>query len=659
MNKYTAIIVLLFFFAIPVFSSGEGAVELAENGNDSIPVTRVALYTAGLAQIVHETTVNGDEVISFPVEPKDINDILKSLIVEDMDGGTVDVVNFSSSDPVSVSLEDLRVNPSGSPSLNDFLKRTQGESVVVTTDSGTFQGRIFSVETSVEDNRSVTKLNLAGNSGIQAVDISKLENLRFSDPQLQKEIVSALGMISDSRVKSVRILKISCRGNGNRRIRLSYIRAVPLWKTSYRIIINTEGVLRLEGWAIVQNTGSQNWENIKLSFVAGRPNAFIMDLATPKYVARKMVETASPEPFGPASYEKASLPESLRAKSMANSGASSRAMDDYDMEAEAPYNPAPVVPRAAGVREGNFYRYDVKLPVTVKARSSGMIPVIMQKDAGRTIGIFDPDYGKVFKGVRLENKTDAHWASGPVTVIEGRYYGGDALLPDMIPGSSRILTYAVHGTLDVEKTEIDSPGKITALKIADGILYRTDKMVRKTRYSITGDEDELILIHPKEAGWKLIQSPEVTEETPSEYRFSLHDWNKPVTVEEEFVVSNSFRLSGFSYSDLAVYMEWENISPELKKSMEKIVDLKRNVENITREINSLKTRTNTISRDQARIRENMKVLDKKSDLFKRYAGQLDSQEAEFEKIDVQIERRLKELKTAEDKLKNYIISLDV
>ncbi len=659
MNKYTAIIIFLFIFAIPAFSNGEGTAEFAEAKSVNIPITRVTLYTAGLAQMVHETTVTGNEVISFPVEPKDINDILKSLIVEDLDGGTVDIVTFSSSDPLSVVLGDLRVDPSGSPALTDFLKRTQGESVVVTTAEGLFRGRVFSVETSRQNNRLITILNLVDSNGIQAVDITDLKNLTFEDPRLQQEIVSALEMIARSRVKTVRTLKISCKGSGRRRIRLSYIRAVPLWKTSYRLVIDDKGVSRLEGWAIVQNTSNQSWDNVRLGFVAGQPNAFTMDLATPRYITRKQVDIVSAAPLGPTSYAKAAPPESLSAKRMVSSGAPSMAADNYELEEKSAYNPAPVVSQASGAREGNFYRYDVKHPVTVGARSSGMIPIIMQEDAGKSIGVYDPSYDKVFKGVRLTNNSDAHWAAGPVTVIEGRYYGGDALLPEMIPGSSRILTYAVHGTLEVVKTSTVQPQRITAIKITDGILYRTDKVVRETRYNITGNEGELILIHPREAGWKLIKSPEVSEETPTEYRFVLHSWKKPVLVNEEYIISNQFSLSGFHYSNFAVYLEWKDISPDLKKALGKIAALKRNVETIGGEINSFRNRVNTISRDQSRIRENMKVLDKDSDLFKRYAKQLSLQESEFEKIDGQIESKRKELKTAEKALRDYIFSIDM
>lgn len=661
MNRYTIIFMFFLILAFPVFSTGEGTMEAEDSRTEYLPVSRVVLYTAGLAQMVHETTVTNNEVITFPVDPKDINDILKSLIVEDLDGGIIDVVNFDSNDPLSVTLGDLRVNPSGSPVLTDFLQRTQGESIIVHTEEGVYQGRIFSVEKFQKDNQIFTTLNLIDNYGIQAVDITELKTLQFEDPELQKEMVDALGMIARSRVKSVRILKISFKGEGKRRVRLSYIRAVPLWKTSYRLIVDENGVSRLEGWALVQNTGSQSWENIQLGFVAGQPNAFTMDLATPRYITRQRVDIASSAPFGPTSYAKSYAPEPSVSRSQLYSEAPSMSMDDdmYDYEIKESYTPAPVVAQAAGIREGNFYRYDVKLPVTVEARSSGMIPIIMQEDAGTSLGVYDPSYNKVFKGIRLINSTNAHWAAGPVTVNEGRYYGGDALIPEMIPESERLLTYAVHGTLEVQKIRSVQAQEITSLKITDGILYRTDKIIRETKYYINGDEDELILIHPKESGWKLTYSPEVFNETSGSFRFSLQSWDEPVIVAEEYIISNQFNLNGFRGSDLAVYMEWKDISSSLKSAMEKIAKLKSNVDNIRGEINSLSGRTNNIERTQNRIRENMKVLDMESDLFKQYVKQLSEQEIEIKEIDVIISSKQAELQTAEKLLKDYIYSIEL
>jgi hypothetical protein len=191
MNRFTLFFVLL-LLSLPVYGTGEGLMEVeteAENSaSDRLPVVGVSLYTAGLAQIVHETIVSGDEVLSFPVDPRDIDDLLKSLSIEDLDGGIVDTVNFDSNEPLSVSLGDLRLNPSGSPSITDFLLRTQGESVTVESKTGVHSGRIFSVEVIKSEEESKTILNLMESGKIFAVDISELKSLRFDDRVLQDEL---------------------------------------------------------------------------------------------------------------------------------------------------------------------------------------------------------------------------------------------------------------------------------------------------------------------------------------------------------------------------------------------------------------------------------------------------------------------------------------
>ncbi|MBI9105640.1 MAG: hypothetical protein JEZ04_02790 [Spirochaetales bacterium] len=663
MNRFTLCFILLLIFSLPVYSAGEGVLETEQAVPGRLPVTRVTLFTAGLAQMVHETKVNDDEVLTFQADPKDINDLLKSLNIEDLDGGTVDVVNFDSIDPLSVTLGDFRLNPSGSPSVTDFLFRTQGESVTVKSGGQTQSGRIFNVEQAQSEEGPRTILNLMNSGGISAIDISDLGSLQFDDPVLQKELNSALKLIADSRLKTVRNLRISFRGSGERRIRLSYIKAVPLWKTSYRIVLDEDGVPRLEGWAIVQNTGGSSWEDIRLSFVAGKPNAFTMDLSTPRYITRRSVDIAAETPMGPTSYAKGlEQPPPQASMSRAYSEAPSMAMEAeaYDYAyAEEPYSPPALTSQAPGVREGNFYRYEINHPVTINARSSAMIPIVSEGEAGTSLGIYDPSYGLVFKGIRLTNNTEAHWAAGPVTVTEGRFYGGDALLPEMIPGSNRLLTYAQHGTLEVDKLSTSQGQKITALKITDGILYRTDMLTRETLYHVEGDENELLIIYPKESGWKLTMNPEIAEETQSEYRFTVSTWDKPIKVSEEYIISRQFSLNNFRQSDIAVYVEWSGITPAMKKALNSIAELKTKVENIRLEINNLNNHLSRIERDQLRMRENMKVLDKESDLFKQYSGTFASQEKELGQLNSDISMKQNEILGAEKTLKDYISSLNL
>ncbi len=673
MNRITAILFFLIMIGLPAVSAGEGTVETSSPSASSLPVTRVTLYTAGLAHMVHETEVTDNEVLFFPVEHKDINDILKSLVVEDLGGGTVEAVTFATGDPLSSALGDMRINPSGSPSIKDFLLRTQGEMVTVTTAEGAFAGRIFSVEVMPGENEPKTILNILNEEGIRSIDITSLHGLSYDDPVLREELASALTLIAQSRVKSTKMIKISCTGTGERTVRISYIRAVPLWKTSYRITVDQEGTPRLEGWALVQNTGNAPWEDVQLGFVAGSPNAFTMDLSTPRYVHREQVEIASSAPIGATGYDRGYAPEPAPSMAMEKSyrsampmaaeeemaadyfGGGAYELDDY----EEPYVPAPATSRAEGTRSGNFYRYDVVTPVTVEARSSAMIPILVTPDVGSALAVYDPSYNLVFKGIRLKNSGTAHWAAGPATVLEGRYYAGDALLPEMLPETERLLTYAVHGSVEVMKTTTSEPQRIVSLKMADGLLYRTDKTVRETLYRIEGDEKELLLIHKKDAGWKVTDHPEIQEETNGEYRFTLSEWKEPVRVKEEYITSRQYNLINMSLQDYAYYLEWENLSPSMENALKELSGLKREADRIRSQISSVNNSISRLERDQNRVRENMRVLESRSDLYKQYEEQLSSQEDEIQSYNTRLANLQRDLQFANEKLKDYILALDL
>src|SRR5262249_20202740 len=46
----------------------------------------------------------------------------------------------------------------------------------------------------------------------------------------------------------------------------------------------------LQGWAVVENTSDEDWSQVRLGLVSGRPISFQMDLYEPLYVPRPTVE---------------------------------------------------------------------------------------------------------------------------------------------------------------------------------------------------------------------------------------------------------------------------------------------------------------------------------------------------------------------------------
>src|SRR6202040_2677238 len=91
--------------------------------------------------------------------------------------------------------------------------------------------------------------------------------------------------------QDVRRMTISTTGNGERNLYLSYISEVPIWKTTYRIVLptKTEKKPLLQGWAIVDNTIGEDWNDVELSLVAGAPHSFIQQLSQLYYGRRPAV----------------------------------------------------------------------------------------------------------------------------------------------------------------------------------------------------------------------------------------------------------------------------------------------------------------------------------------------------------------------------------
>src|SRR5262249_31257139 len=84
-------------------------------------------------------------------------------------------------------------------------------------------------------------------------------------------------------------LTINARGEGSREMLVSYTVAAPVWKTTYRAVIDDKGHPYLQGWAIVDNMQGEDWQNVDLSLVSGMPVSFIENLKQPLYRSRPVV----------------------------------------------------------------------------------------------------------------------------------------------------------------------------------------------------------------------------------------------------------------------------------------------------------------------------------------------------------------------------------
>src|SRR5208283_4952912 len=91
----------------------------------------------------------------------------------------------------------------------------------------------------------------------------------------------------DTQKKSV---SLSFTAQGKRQVRVGYVVENPIWKTSYRLVLDKKGKPFLQGWAMVENVQDEDWTNVRMGLISGRPISFQMDLYQPLYVPRPVVE---------------------------------------------------------------------------------------------------------------------------------------------------------------------------------------------------------------------------------------------------------------------------------------------------------------------------------------------------------------------------------
>ena len=98
----------------------------AAGAQNKLPVKRVVLFKNGVGYFEHVGPVHGDESVTIAFTSGQLNDVLKSLTVLDLNGGRIAGVAYGSSAPIDRQLGDLRLPIGEKATLADFLSALRG-----------------------------------------------------------------------------------------------------------------------------------------------------------------------------------------------------------------------------------------------------------------------------------------------------------------------------------------------------------------------------------------------------------------------------------------------------------------------------------------------------------------------------------------------------
>jgi len=139
---------------------------------------------------------------------------------------------------------------------------------------------------------------------VRSIPLEEVTRLDLEDPTLQEELTKALTALAEARGQDKKPVTINFQGEGERLVRVGYVVETPIWKTSYRLLFGQQNAKpMLQGWAIVENQTDNDWSDVELSLVSGRPISFIQELYQPLYIPRPVVQPELFASLRPQTYE--------------------------------------------------------------------------------------------------------------------------------------------------------------------------------------------------------------------------------------------------------------------------------------------------------------------------------------------------------------------
>ena len=690
----------------------------------TLPISRVILFSSGVAHFSRSAEIEGDARIDLTFPEQDINDLIKSMVLQDFsDKGRVSAVTYDSHEPIDRTLKSFAINLNGNPTLSQILVQARGEKVEVVMQSnavgqpGTVSGSIIGIEHQKQAAKDgaidVEVINLWCAEGVRSVKMNEIQRLRFSNPIIENEFrraLETLAMAHDSQKKAV---TLHFSGEGKRKVAVSYVIESPLWKTSYRLVLDKKEKPYLQGWAVVENPTDEDWNNVEMSLVSGRPISFRMDLYNPLYINRPLVEPELFASLRPPTYsgsmaqnrwgaivetEAAGLPNQDKefasqtsqlgdskggAKSSKSQVIASRGFSDNDGTLERRKFAAQLgdqlngrmdIAKAAGnvataSALGDYFQYVIDQPVNLGRQKSALLPIINKDVDAARVSIYNPavQAKHPLLGLKFKNTTGSNMSQGPITVFEGSTYAGDPRVLDLQPNEERLVSYAIDLGSEVSVKNGNNTSRITKVKAVKGIIF-SETLIREEKvYDVSNrstTDRTLLIEHPNRKGQGFVFKGDnkPAEEAADVFRFSLalaSKKNLSYTVIEERTQGAQITLTNNADDQIRLFLSLNETSPALKTRLNEAMSMKSAWDGVRREIEKVNQRIQTITADQNRIRQNLREVPKESEAYKRYLTKFDEQEKEMDDLHA----KLKELQENEHKTRvaydNYLSNMTV
>lgn len=613
----------------------------------ALPLEEVTLLTSGVGEFTHRGTVTGSGTLTIPVPQSQMDDVLRSLTIIDLDGGTVEVVRYPGGEDPARQLARYPVNLAGARRMHQILQQVRGTAVEITVapqmDQPSRGGTttVTGILTGADEHAVLVAVEPHGT--FREIPLERVETLQFASREVQEEVSRALAALHTlGSARETRELSVLYQGSGTRRIEVRYLQEVPQWHVTYRAVLHSgSATALLQGWAHLDNTGNSDWDNVEVTLVSALPVTFRHTTWEPRMVQRP--------PFsGAAATARPSPPSAAMAPApLMRSESDARAME------------LTAVPRgqAGELIAGMTFTFPEK--ISVRSGESVMIPLVNQSVPVRMLRSFNPrtDGTQPRVAFRLTNQTGIQLPPGPVTVYEGNRYVGDGAMPLLVPRGETTITYARHPDIRITSSSGSPDEQLASLTIVDGLLVSERRVRRTTTYTIASTSpDRLVVItHAVSPGWTLVEPRSGVERDGATAFITSRGTSLAVT--EEQILEQRVALTRLPDEQIAQFVSNRLLDPSVRRALQNIQELQQTVAERQRARRTLEDQLETLTADQGRIATNMAQLDRNSTLYRRYVSDLTRMEDELRIVRDDLSRARRDENQAAAALREYLRTL--
>jgi hypothetical protein len=613
----------------------------------------MTLYKHGVGFFERRAEVSGESLeLSFRVE--EMNDILKSLTALDFAGGQVLGVEYATPQTTEEQLAGCSIRLADDRSLRDLLVGLRGRLLCLGLDqgeqvSGTLVGLDELPERQPVASSLVSVLALESDQ-VQTVSLGRVQTVEIQDERsgadLRFFLKTALAQ-DDYRQVTIRLTP------GEHDLSLSYVAPAPTWRVSYRLVTESrdsgqdagaeESAALVQGWGIFDNQLDEDLSEISLSLVAGMPISFVYNLYESVIPQRPEIEDEARIAPGPV--ELAAAAEVPR-KAARFRGVQMEAADAF-MEAPSPISAdlleqaMPAV--AEGEALGELFQYVIATPVTVSRGHSAMVPIVSSRLTCRKDLVYNGTKlpGNPVATLRLDNETGLTLERGPVTVIDGGEYVGEAVLPFTVAGGEVVVPYAVELGVRVQE-EAGSKRQLRGVRIKGAYLLIEEWDIRWREFQLnntTGREMVVLTEHPRSAHYEPFDTSEPEERTDEHLRYRVEvpaRGEARLRVQERRLLSRREELRRQSYKRLQRLLADQFLEREAYEQVAELLGLWEQIEDNQTQLKETEQERQKAYEAQKQIQGNMGALSttgKEGALRARYVDELERSEDRLKALD--------------------------